>query len=162
MNGGHREISTLRQSPFDKPVLSPFVLRQAQYERVEGLRANGINQRFLNLDGKHRIYSTAVARFARLCPSRSEKVAPMNSPVTETMVYDALKKVIDPELRHNIVELGFIQEIDIVDDYVHLEIQLTTPNCPYADTIVAQIKSAVEGVQGVKRVEVERACMKEL
>jgi metal-sulfur cluster biosynthetic enzyme len=86
----------------------------------------------------------------------------MSSPITETMVYDALRKVMDPELRHNIVELGFIQEIDIVDDYVHLEIQLTTPNCPYADSIVAQIKSAVEGVQGVKRVEVERACMKEL
>jgi metal-sulfur cluster biosynthetic enzyme len=45
---------------------------------------------------------------------------------------------------------------------VHLEIQLTTPNCPYADTIVAQIKSAVGGVHGVKRVEVERACMKDL
>ena len=85
----------------------------------------------------------------------------MNSPITETMVYDALKNVMDPELRHNIVELGFIQEIDIVDDYVHLEIQLTTPYCPFAENIVAQIKRAVEGVQGVKRVEVERACMKE-
>ena len=81
--------------------------------------------------------------------------------VTETMVYDALKKVIDPELKHNIVELGFIQEMEIVDDYVHLEIQLTTPHCPFAENIVAQIKRAVEGVEGVKRVEVERACMKE-
>lgn len=81
--------------------------------------------------------------------------------VTEAMVYEALKKVIDPELRHNIVELGFIQEMDIVDDYVHLDIQLTTPYCPYAENIVAEIKRAVEGVPGVKRVEVERACMKE-
>ena len=81
--------------------------------------------------------------------------------VTETMVYDALKKVVDPELKHNIVELGFIQEMEIVDDYVHLEIQLTTPHCPFAENIVAQIKRAVEGVEGVKRVEVERACMKE-
>ncbi|MHB8743205.1 MAG: metal-sulfur cluster assembly factor [Sulfuricaulis sp.] len=85
----------------------------------------------------------------------------MNPTITEAMVYDALKKVVDPELRHNIVELGFIQEIDIVDDYVHLEIQLTTPNCPYAENIVAQIKHAVEGVRGVQRVEVERTCMKE-
>lgn len=85
----------------------------------------------------------------------------MSPPVTEAMVYDALKKVIDPELKHNIVELGFIQEMDIVDDYVHLEIQLTTPYCPYAENIVAEIKRAVEGVKGVKRVEVERACMKE-
>lgn len=83
------------------------------------------------------------------------------SPITEAMIYDALKKVMDPELRHNIVELGFIQEIDIVDDYVHLEIQLTTPNCPFAESIVAQIQRAVEGVPGVSRVEVERACMKE-
>jgi len=85
----------------------------------------------------------------------------MVTPVTEAMVYDALRKVIDPELKHDIVKLGFIQEIDIVDDYVHLEIQLTTPNCPFAESIVAQIKRAVEGVEGVKRVEVERACMKE-
>ena len=85
----------------------------------------------------------------------------MNSAVTENMVFDALRKVMDPELRHNIVDLGFVQEIEIVDDYVHLDIQLTTPNCPYADNIVAQIKRAVEGVQGVKRVEVERACMKD-
>ncbi len=85
----------------------------------------------------------------------------MGTPVTEAMVYEALKKVMDPELKHDIVKLGFIQEMDIVDDYVHLEIQLTTPNCPFAESIVAQIKRAVEGVQGVKRVEVERACMKE-
>lgn len=85
----------------------------------------------------------------------------MKPPITETMIYDALKTVVDPELRHNIVELGFIQEIDIVDDYVHLEIQLTTPYCPYAENIVAEIKRAIAGVDGVRRVEVERACMKE-
>jgi metal-sulfur cluster biosynthetic enzyme len=81
--------------------------------------------------------------------------------VTEAMVYDALKKVIDPELKHNIVDLGFIQDMDIVDDYVHLEIQLTTPYCPYAENIVSDIRRAVEGIEGVTRVEVERACMKE-
>jgi ATP-binding protein involved in chromosome partitioning len=86
----------------------------------------------------------------------------MNPPITETMIYDALRTVVDPELRHNIVDLGFVQEIDIVDDYVHLEIQLTTPYCPYAETIVTEIRRAVAGVQGVKRVEVGRACMKEL
>ena len=85
----------------------------------------------------------------------------MSPRITEAMIYDALRQVVDPELKHDIVSLGFVQEIDIVDDYVHLEIQLTTPYCPYAENIVGQIKRAVEGVQGVKRVEVERACMKE-
>jgi ATP-binding protein involved in chromosome partitioning len=82
----------------------------------------------------------------------------MTSPrITETMVYDALRRVVDPELKHDIVTLGFIQDIDIVEDYV----QLTTPYCPYAENIVGQIRRAVEGVPGVKRVEVQRACMKE-
>jgi metal-sulfur cluster biosynthetic enzyme len=85
----------------------------------------------------------------------------MASPVTEEMIYEALRKVNDPELRHNIVELGFIQDIDIVDDYVHIDIQLTTPHCPFADAIMARIRDAVAGVPGVKKVEVERACLKE-
>jgi metal-sulfur cluster biosynthetic enzyme len=85
----------------------------------------------------------------------------MASPVTEDMIYQAVRKVNDPELRHNIVELGFVQDIDIVDDYVHIEIQLTTPHCPFADAIMARIRDAVAGVPGVKKVEVERACLKE-
>jgi len=85
----------------------------------------------------------------------------MAAQVTEEMVYQALRKVDDPELRHNVVELGFIQDIDIVDDYVHIDIQLTTPHCPFADTIVTQIRDAVQNLQGVNRVEVERVCLKE-
>lgn len=85
----------------------------------------------------------------------------MTTDVTESMVLDALRKVMDPELHHNVVELGFIQEVEILDDYVHLDIQLTTPNCPFAESIVQQMKDAVAGVQGVNKVEVERACMKE-
>jgi ATP-binding protein involved in chromosome partitioning len=81
--------------------------------------------------------------------------------VTESQIKDALRKVIDPELRHDVVELGFIQEIEIVDDYVHLDIQLTTPNCPFADQIVGRMREAVAGVPGVNKVEIERACMKE-
>lgn len=81
----------------------------------------------------------------------------MSLPITEDMIYDALKKVVDPELRHNIVELGFIRDMEIIDDYVHLEIQLTTPSCPYAEKIMAQIRHAVQGIEGVNRVEIERA-----
>lgn len=81
--------------------------------------------------------------------------------VTETQVLEALRKVMDPELHHDVVELGFIQEIEIVGDYVHLDIQLTTPHCPFAERIVQQMKDAVAAVPGVQTVEVERACMKE-
>lgn len=85
----------------------------------------------------------------------------MVSLVTEIQVLDALRKVIDPELHHDVVELGFIQEVEIVGNYVHLDIQLTTPHCPFAESIVQQMKDAVAAVPGVRIVEVERACMKE-
>lgn len=80
---------------------------------------------------------------------------------TEQSILDALRQVMDPELHHNVVELGFIQEIDIAGDYVHLDIQLTTPHCPFADRIVENIRRAVAAVPGVREVEVERACMKD-
>lgn len=85
----------------------------------------------------------------------------MPTTISETMIRDALRQVIDPELHHNVVDLGFIQEIEIVDDYVHLDVQLTSPYCPFAEQIVGRMKDAVAKVEGVKKVEIERACMKE-
>ena len=85
----------------------------------------------------------------------------MSSQVTEQAVRDALNSVMDPELRHNIVELGFIQDIDIVGDWVRVDIQLTTPHCPFADQIVSQIRDAVAAVPGVREVEVQRVCEQE-
>lgn len=84
----------------------------------------------------------------------------MSDAVTEEMILEALKDVMDPELNRSVVELGFIQEIDIAGDYVHLDIQLTTPMCPRADEIVQMIKSAAESVEGIREAEVERICMK--
>ncbi len=85
----------------------------------------------------------------------------MSTTITEQMVYNALRQVMDPELHHNVVELGFIQEVEILGDYVHVDIQLTTPHCPFAEDIVNNIKQAVSSVKGVNKVEVERACTKE-
>ena len=82
--------------------------------------------------------------------------------VTEDMVLETLTGVMDPELNHNIVELGFIREIDIAGDYVHLDIQLTSPHCPRAEEIVDMIKSAVSTIDGINEVEVERVCEKEV
>lgn len=82
--------------------------------------------------------------------------------VTESDVMAALEKVMDPELHHNIVKLGFIREVDIADDYVHLDIQLTSPHCPRAAEIVGDIRNAVLQIDGINEVEVERVCEKEV
>ena len=82
------------------------------------------------------------------------------NPVSESDVMKALEAVIDPELNHSVVKLGFIQEVEIADDYVHLDIQLTSPHCPRADEIVDNIRNAVLSLDGVNEAEVERACEK--
>jgi metal-sulfur cluster biosynthetic enzyme len=81
--------------------------------------------------------------------------------VTEKMIYTALEGVMDPELPHSIVELGFVRDIDIIDDWVRIDIQLTTPHCPYADQIVTAIREAVSCLKGVREVEVHRVCEQE-
>lgn len=80
---------------------------------------------------------------------------------TTNQIYAILDQVMDPELNHSLVELGMIRDIDIDDGRVHVELQLTTPHCPFAENIVQQMKDAVAAVPGVQKVEVERACMKE-
>lgn len=81
--------------------------------------------------------------------------------VTKEMVLGSLKDVMDPELNHSVVELGFIREIDIAENYVHLDIQLTSPHCPRADEIVGMIRNAVKTIDGIDEVDVERVCEKE-
>ncbi len=85
----------------------------------------------------------------------------MTQTVTKQMILHALDSVMDPELNHSVVKLGFIQEIDIADDYVHLDIQLTTPHCPRADEIVGNIRDSVMALDGIREVVVERICEKE-
>lgn len=83
------------------------------------------------------------------------------NPVNESAVLKVLEKVMDPELNHNVVKLGFIRDVDIAGGYVHLDIQLTSPHCPRADEIIGSIRDAVLTLDGVNEVEVERSCEKE-
>ena len=73
--------------------------------------------------------------------------------VTKDDVYEKLKKVIDFELGVNVVDLGLIYDVEIKEDVVHVLMTLTTPFCPLARKIVADVKKAVESL-GV-RADVE-------
>ena len=75
--------------------------------------------------------------------------------VTEKAVRDALKGVKDPELGLDLVVLGLVYDIEVVEDDVKATISLTSPLCPVAGQIVEDAKQAIEGVEGVERAEVE-------
>ena len=59
-----------------------------------------------------------------------------------------LKEVVDPEIHINIVDLGLIYRVDVATDKnkVEIDFTLTTPGCPLADVIEADILSAVKKV----------------
>ena len=67
----------------------------------------------------------------------------------------ALKTVYDPEIPVDIYELGLIYKIDIADDRsVHVDMTLTTPNCPSAQELPQMVENAVSSVAGVGKVDV--------
>jgi metal-sulfur cluster biosynthetic enzyme len=73
---------------------------------------------------------------------------------TEAEIRTALESVVDPEIHLSIIELGLVREIDQSVDPTVVRMLLTTPFCPYAPQIVAEVKAAVTGVTG-KPAEVE-------
>lgn len=78
---------------------------------------------------------------------------------TKEQVLDALKEVVDPEIGISIVELGMVKEIEVEGGRVKVTIALTTPRCPLAGTIQADVEKAVKGVEGVDFVEVSMTAM---
>ena len=75
--------------------------------------------------------------------------------ISEALVMEALKEVHDPELGHNIVDLGLVYEVDVKDGDVHVTMTLTTPACPVGPQILEAVQMAVSVLPEVKDVDVE-------
>jgi FeS assembly SUF system protein len=71
-------------------------------------------------------------------------------------VIEALRTVYDPEIPVNIFELGLVYKIDVDDrNGVHIEMTLTSPMCPVAETLPGEVKAKVEAVDGVTAAAVD-------
>jgi len=74
--------------------------------------------------------------------------------ISESAILNALKVVNDPDLKKDIVSLGFVKDLVIEDDIVSFSIELTTPACPVKEQMREEAESAVLGVTGVRTVNV--------
>ena len=80
--------------------------------------------------------------------------------ITEDHVREELKKVIDPELFVNIVDLGLIYEVDLNENEegkidVSIDMTMTSPACPAGPQLIANSKNVVGQVEGIGNVEVK-------
>ena len=65
---------------------------------------------------------------------------------TELAILDSLRSVVDPEIGMNVVELALIKQILLGPDSTEIKMILTTPFCPYAGSMIAQVKEQAESV----------------
>jgi len=69
-------------------------------------------------------------------------------------VISEIKKIYDPEIPVNIYELGLIYNIDIDEkNKVNIDMTLTSPNCPVAESLPNSVKDTVLKVDGVSDVD---------
>lgn len=76
--------------------------------------------------------------------------------ITKDAILEQLKQVIDPELHINIVDLGLIYDVDIVEETGNVDITmtLTTPGCPLSMVFEEWVPAAAKKVEGVKEVKI--------
>ena len=68
-------------------------------------------------------------------------------------IIEEIKKIYDPEIPVNIYELGLIYKIEVDEkNKVNLDMTLTSPNCPVAESLPNQVKESIMEVQGVSDV----------
>jgi ATP-binding protein involved in chromosome partitioning len=72
-------------------------------------------------------------------------------------ILDALRVVVDPDIRKDIVTLGFVKDVSIAGSRVSFTIELTTPACPVKDQLRDQAAAAVRALPGVADVNVTLA-----
>ena len=74
----------------------------------------------------------------------------------QDQVIEVLKTIFDPEIPVDIYELGLIYEVKISDDgRVDIEMTLTSPNCPVAESLPKEVEDKVAEMDGVTSAKVE-------
>ena len=81
--------------------------------------------------------------------------------VTEEGIREELKKVIDPELFVNIIDLGLVYVVDIQPDQeadklkIKIDMTMPSPACPAGPQLIGQSKQVVSQMDGIGEVEIK-------
>ena len=74
----------------------------------------------------------------------------------ENKVVEVLKTIYDPEIPVDVFELGLIYEVNIDEEKnVSIDMTLTSPNCPVAETMPKEVEDKVSAIEGVNSAKVK-------
>ena len=74
----------------------------------------------------------------------------------KSKVIEVIKKIYDPEIPVNVYELGLIYDIHVdKDNNVKIDMTLTTPNCPVAESLPKEVKDSIMEIKDVNKVELD-------
>jgi FeS assembly SUF system protein len=74
----------------------------------------------------------------------------------EELIIETLKTIYDPEIPVDIYEMGLIYEVKIDDEFnVEIDMTLTSPSCPVAESLPEEVRSKIDGMWSVKSAKVE-------
>jgi len=119
-------------------------------EHLSPTRSNGLTSMVKQM----KLY--ALAFKAKQGDSSPRAGVPFGKKDLEEKIIQELKSVYDPEIPINIYEIGLIYKIQIDDDFlVHILMTLTTPNCPVAESLPAEVREKIKAIDGVKDVDLE-------
>ena len=66
---------------------------------------------------------------------------------------DEIKKIYDPEIPVNIYDLGLIYKIEVIENTkISIDMTLTSPNCPVAESLPKDVKDNIMKIKGVSEV----------
>jgi metal-sulfur cluster biosynthetic enzyme len=83
----------------------------------------------------------------------------MTLPLSEETILESLKRVRDPELMVNVVDLGLIYGVGMDEvsgkTNLHILMTMTTPACPFGPELIREVKEVLQSREGVGSVEVQ-------
>ena len=84
------------------------------------------------------------------------KATIMEATIIEAEVIEALRSCFDPEIPVNIYEMGLIYEVKVDEaGAVAIQMTLTSPSCPAAQSIPAEVEQKVRAIDGVTAVQID-------
>ena len=116
-----------------------FIDKIGLHEHLSPTRSNGL----LSMVKQMKLYGLALTQKQK---NNTEQV--------KEKIIEAIKTVFDPEIPVNIYELGLIYGVELTDNgLVQVEMTLTTPMCPVADSLPLEVQEKITAVEGVTDVD---------